>query len=214
MFSFRNPLGLEARVGDFMKRWKSCQRNSMKTVNLLFSLVSKLNLVRTDSLYKDLKEFPDLENRLVFSLMEQISQALPELTNNLKVFSDIMEKYHQFQQGIHESLTRKMRGIDPNDPDHDNTILLIEETLDRIAEIAGMFETELKLKEKIIGELHKKSLNPVHSHQLTFLLTIWVSEPYLEESRVKDILETFQYIERYEQKGQADYYQRSSTYRL
>lgn len=214
MFSFRNPLGLEARVGDFMKHWKSCQRNSMKTVNLLFSLVSKLNLVRTDSLYKDMKEFPDLGKRMVFSLMEQISQTLPDLNNNMKVFSDIVNRCHKFQQNIHESLTRKMKRIDPTDPDHDNQMLLIEETLDKVAEIAGMLETEMKLKQKIISELHKKSLNPSHSHQLTFLLTIWVSEPYLEERRVKDILETFQYIERYEQKSQDDYYQRSSTYRL
>ncbi|MFW9995332.1 MAG: hypothetical protein ACFFD4_25065 [Candidatus Odinarchaeota archaeon] len=214
MFSFRNPLGLEARVGDFLKRWKSCQRNSMKTVNLLFSLVSKLNLVRTDTLYKDLKDFPDLEKRLVFSLMDQINHCLPELSNSLNDFADIIDRYHKFQQNIRESLIQKMQKIIPDDPDFDNKILLIEETLDKVAEIAGMLETELKLKEKIVSELHKDSLNPALSHQLSFLLTIWVSEPYLEERRVKDILETFQYIERYEQKNQTDYYQRSSYYRL
>jgi hypothetical protein len=136
---------------------------------------------------------------MVFSLIDQISHCLPELSNSLRNFSDLLIKFHKFQQVKHEALIREMKKINPEDPDHEHKVKHIEETLNKIAEISEMLETEFKLKEKIIEELHKNSLNPAFAHKLTFFLTIWVSEPYLEERRLKDILETFQYIERVKQ---------------
>jgi len=189
---------LEAKVGDFLKRWKNCQINSMKTVNILFSVISKMNLVRADkSVYDNLGEFPDLEKKLIFSLIEQINGILPELEKNLNSFRLLFEKYSRMKHTIHESFRYRMKNMNSIDPDYLNNIRLLEEALDRIDEIYDMVEIEYLLKKRVIKELHgllNNKIEPVSTQRISIYLTIWSSEPYLNYSRVNDILETFQYL--------------------
>ncbi|MHA1166762.1 MAG: hypothetical protein ACTSP4_06250 [Candidatus Hodarchaeales archaeon] len=191
-------VALEAKVGDFLKRWKNCQINSMKTVNILFSVISKMNLVRADkSVYDNLGEFPDLEKKLIFSLIEQINGILPELEKNLNSFRLLFEKYSRMKHTIHESFRYRMKNMNSIDPDYLNNIRLLEEALDRIDEIYDMVEIEYLLKKRVIKELHgllNNKIEPVSTQRISIYLTIWSSEPYLNYSRVNDILETFQYL--------------------
>ena len=66
----------------------------------------------------------------------------------------------------------------------------LERLSEHLEEISAMFETEIKLGERLI-ELLRSSAMDLNTHEITFYLMVLASERYVDFSRIDQILEMF-----------------------
>ena len=186
---------IERRMTIFMREWRAIQSTSLKAVNSILALVSKLALSKQKQFYENLENFLGLEDRLAMVIIDQMNMRMPELQSSLDDFKKLLEKISSWDQVcarlIHSEMKTVFAKNSPIKSDIIDEIRSMEQILEQIQEIVTMFETEVKLREQILLQL-KQSLKQLNPQLISFYLTIWISEPYLDFNRINEILESFQ----------------------
>ena len=186
---------IERRKTIFMREWRAIQSTSLKAVNSILALVSKLALIKQKQFYENLENFLGLEDRLAMVIIDQMNMRMPELQSSLDDFKKLLEKISSWDQVcarlIHSEMKTVFAKNSPIKSDIIDEIRSMEQILEQIQEIVTMFETEVKLREQILLQL-KQSLKQLNPQLISFYLTIWISEPYLDFNRINEILESFQ----------------------
>lgn len=186
---------IERRMTIFMREWRAIQSTSLKAVNSILALVSKLALIKQKQFYENLENFLGLEDRLAMVIIDQMNMRMPELQSSLDDFKKLLEKISSWDQVcarlIHSEMKTVFAKNSPIKSDIIDEIRSMEQILEQIQEIVTMFETEVKLREQILLQL-KQSLKQLNPQLISFYLTIWISEPYLDFNRINEILESFQ----------------------
>lgn len=194
---------VERKLNSYTREWRTIQSGSLKTVNSILGLISKLNLVKNKQFYEAL-DFPDLENRMVLALIDQINLKIPNMIKATGAFRNLLEKMTNWAAVYNRLITSEIRNLvdsnrlqelDSSQKDEiESKIRIREQTLDHILEITKMFETEVQLRIRLI-ELLQKSTNQLNAQLISFYLTIWASEPYIDFNRILEILESFQSLD-------------------
>ena len=184
-------LFIERDIQRFIAEWRQVQNRSLKVVNVLLNIVGRLNIVQTQSMYKELSEFSDLSERITYSLYEQVDLRIPQLSDAFNDFKKILESIHKWQEMAHFRINDRQNRLSKIDQDYTKKIALLQQVLEDIDTIVDMFESELRLKGRLLEE--SKSFDAL---KFNFYLTIWVSEPYLEYNNITQKLEKVKYLQK------------------
>ncbi|MHA1984885.1 MAG: hypothetical protein ACW967_11050 [Candidatus Hodarchaeales archaeon] len=189
MFEFSS---IERKLNGFTREWRSIQNASLKSINSIIGLISKLNLVKHKQYSDQFTQFPDINDRLITILIDQINIKLPEVQKALNEFSKLGEKILSWEEITTKILNKEMKNVFLIENfDNLNEIRLIEQTLEQMKEITMMFETEITLRHLVFDLLQNISKEQFNAQKLSFYLTVWTSEPYLDFTRINEIIENF-----------------------
>jgi hypothetical protein len=110
----------------------------------------------------------------------------------LNEFSKLGEKILSWEEITTKILNKEMKNVFLIENfDNLNEIRLIEQTLEQMKEITMMFETEISLRHLVFDLLQNISKEQFNAQKLSFYLTVWTSEPYLDFTRINEIIENF-----------------------
>ena len=192
MFDYNS---IERRMTIFMREWRTIQSTSLKAVNAILALVSKLALIKQKQFYEDLERFSGLEDRLAMIIIDQMNMRFPEMQSSFDDFKKLLERISNWNEVCTRLINSEMKSVFAKNiqlkSDIIDEIRSMEQLLEQIQEIILMFETEVKLREQILLQL-KQSLKQLNPQLISFYLTIWASEPYVDFNRINEILESFQ----------------------
>ena len=189
MFEFNS---IERKLNGFTREWRSIQNASLKSTNSILGLISKLNLVKNKQYTEQLTQFPDIQDRLISILIDQINTKLPEIQKTVNEFSKLGEKIKNWEDITTKLLKNEMKkSFQLNETEYLNEIRIIEQTLEQVKEIASMFEIEISLRLKVFDLMQNISKEHFSVQKLSFYLTVWTSEPYLDFNRINEIIENF-----------------------
>ena len=179
------------------KKWATIQGQSLRTVNMIQSIISRFNLTqRTDVFSQDLlSRFDSIHSRLEFHLAESINKNITELNNSLTQFSEVVKEMWKIEKQFRRDFLTfaKKRALKDNQQQfHD--LEIIDQAEKTIQEIIGMYETELALRKQIILEI-QESITP-QPHMITAYLVLWSSEIYIETARIHELIEEFSFVEK------------------
>jgi len=179
------------------KKWATIQGQSLRTVNMILSIISRFNLTqRTDVFSQDLlSRFDSIHSRLEFHLAESINKNITDLTNSLTQFSEVVKEMWKIEKQFRRDFLSfaKKRALEDNEQQfHD--LEIIDQAEKTIQEIIGMYETELALRKQIILEI-QESITP-QPHMITAYLVLWSSEIYIETARIHELIEEFSFVEK------------------
>ena len=179
------------------KKWDTIQGQSLRTVNHILNILSRLNQTqRTDIFSKDfLRKFEDVQNRLAYKLTDSINNHLTELSAYLGQFQDVIREMRkideQFRSDVLSLIKKQAIGNQDQWP-HD--LEVIEQAEKTIQQIIDMYETELTLRKQIVDEI-QHSL-PLQSQTVSALLILWMSNVYIEVTKIHDLFEEFGFVEK------------------
>ena len=190
MFEFNS---IERKLNGFTREWRSIQNSSLKSTNSILGLISKLNLVKTKQYSEQFSQFPDIQDRLISILIDQINIKLPEIQKTVNEFSKLGEKIKNWEDITTKLLKNEMKKsfILNESEGLINEIRIIEQTLEQVKEIASMFEIEISLRHNVFDLIQNISKEQFSVQKLSFYLTVWTSEPYLDFNRINEIIENF-----------------------
>jgi hypothetical protein len=189
MFDFGS---IERKLNNFTREWRSIQNSSLKSINSIIGLISKLNLVKNKQYSEQFPHFPDINDRLIVIIIDQINIKLPDVQKALNDISKLGEKIHSWEEITTKILNNEMKNsFLIEEFDDINEIRLIEQTLEQMKEITLMFRTEISLRHTVFDLLQNISREQFNAQKLSFYLTIWTSEPYLDFNRINEIIENF-----------------------
>ncbi|MFX1282251.1 MAG: hypothetical protein ACFFB5_01290 [Promethearchaeota archaeon] len=190
------------------KKWNTVQGHSLRTVNTILTILSRLNLTqRPDAFSKALlTRFTDIPERLAYHLAELINKSITELYSYIEQFSDIVREMRKIEKifRLDFSLMAKKHVTKRNEAwPHD--LEIIEQAERTIQEIVDMYETELTLRKQLINEIQESvCLQPL---KITVYLVLWTSEVYIEPTRIHELIEEFTHVEKvYERVSQQESY--------
>ncbi|UCG90072.1 MAG: hypothetical protein JSU57_06315 [Candidatus Heimdallarchaeota archaeon] len=179
------------------KKWNTIQGHSLRTVNTILTILSRLNLTqRPDAFSKELlTRFTDIPERLAYHLAELINKSITDLYSYIDQFSDIVREMRKIEKvfRLDFSLMARKQVVGGNDAwPHD--LEIIEQAERTIQEIVDMYETELTLRKQLIKEIQESiSLQPL---MITVYLVLWTSEVYIEPTRIHELIEEFTHVEK------------------
>ncbi|MHA1972150.1 MAG: hypothetical protein ACTSW1_04085 [Candidatus Hodarchaeales archaeon] len=188
------------------KKWNTVQEGSVRTVNSILSVISRISLARKPDTFSEtiLRKFPDIPERLLYNLTEIINQCVNDLVSHIKRFTEILDEMkkieHEFQRDF-LSMARKYVLSHENFVARDLEIL--EQAQTTIQEIIDMYETELALRIQIVNEM--KDAYKFQPRKLTTNLILWASEVYIEPLKFRDLIEEFSLVERLCERFQAEF---------
>ena len=189
MFEFSS---IERKLNSFTREWRSIQNASLKSINSIIGLISKLNLIKNKQYLEQFTQFPDIHDRLITIIIDQINVKLPDVQKALNEFSKLGEKVLSWEEITTKILNKEMKNVFLiEDINNLNEIRLIEQTLEQMKEITLMFDTEISLKHSVFDLLQNISKEQFNAQKLSFYLTVWTSEPYLDFNRINEIIENF-----------------------
>ena len=179
------------------KKWATIQGHSLRTVNMILSIISKFNLTqRTDVFSQDLlTRFDCVQSRLEFHLAGSINKNIAELNNSLIQFSDVVKEMWKIEKQFRRDFLTfaKKRALE-DDKQRPHDLEIIDQAEKTIQEIISMYETELALRKQIILEI-QESITP-QPHMITGYLVLWSSEIYIETTRIHELIEEFSFVEK------------------
>lgn len=179
------------------KKWLTIQERSLKTVNMVLNIISRLNLSkRSDVFSKELlSNFDDVKGRLSFQLNESLNRLILDLNNYISQYQQVIMDMHK----IEEQFRCEIISIAKKRASQENKAWLTElEIIDQaektIQTIINMYETELALRKQIISEI-RESFHP-QQQKITAYMNLWVSEIYIETERILELIEEFSHVEK------------------
>lgn len=193
----QNVRVFKKRLQIAQKKWNTVQAHSIRTVNIILNIISRLNLVQNPNIFSEelLTNFEDIPERLSYHLAELINSSLINLNNFISQFSDIIKEMRKIEQQFRVDfslLARKQVMEESIVSFHD--IEIIEQAENTIQTIVDMYETELTLKKQLIAEIQSSpSFKPL---MITAYLVLWSSEIYIESERIIELIEEFTFVEK------------------
>ena len=179
------------------KKWATIQGQSLRTVNMILSIISRFNLTqRSDVFSQDLlTRFDSIQSRLEFQLAESINKNITELTNSVTQFSEVVKEMWKIEKQFRRDFLTfaKKRALE-DDQQQFHDLEIIDQAEKTIQEIICMYETELALRKQIISEI-QESITP-QPHMITAYLVLWSSEIYVETARIHELIEEFSFVEK------------------
>ena len=179
------------------KKWATIQGQSLRTVNMILSIISRFNLTqRSDVFSQDLlTRFDSIQSRLEFQLAESINKNITELTNSVTQFSEVVKEMWKIEKQFRRDfLTFAKKRVLEDDQQQFHDLEIIDQAEKTIQEIICMYETELALRKQIISEI-QESITP-QPHMITAYLVLWSSEIYVETARIHELIEEFSFVEK------------------
>lgn len=179
------------------KKWNTVQSHSLKTVNTILNILSRLNLTQRPDAFSMalLSKFPDVPERLAFHLVELINKSLSDLFTVLDQFSDVVREMRKIENAfrLDVSIIARKQVVEGTEAwPHDLDV--IEQAERTFQEIVDMYETELNLRKQLLEEIQESvSLKPL---MITAYLVLWTSEVYIEPNRIHELIEEFSSIEK------------------
>ncbi|MFX0122677.1 MAG: hypothetical protein ACFFAE_03510 [Candidatus Hodarchaeota archaeon] len=179
------------------KKWNTVQSHSLRTVNNILTILSRLNLTQHPDAFSKplLTKFTDIPERLAYHLAELINKSITDLFSYIDQFADIVREMRKIEKTFRldfSEMARKyvVEGTDTWPYD----LEIIEQAERTIQEIVDMYETELTLRKQLIMEIQESiSLHPI---KLTTTLVLWTSEIYIEPTRIHELIEEFTHVEK------------------
>lgn len=179
------------------KKWATIQGQSLRTVNMILSIISRFNLTqRSDVFSQDLlTRFDSIPSRLEFQLAESINKNITELNNSVTQFSEVVKEMWKIEKQFRRDFLTfaKKRALE-DDQQQFHNLEIIDQAEKTIQEIIGMYETELALRKQIISEI-QESITP-QPHMITAYLVLWSSEIYVETAKIHELIEEFSFVEK------------------
>ncbi|MFW9905881.1 MAG: hypothetical protein ACFFFH_16285 [Candidatus Thorarchaeota archaeon] len=179
------------------KKWNTVQSHSLRTVNSILTILSRLNLTqRPDAFSKPLvAKFSDIPERLAYHLAELINKSITDLFSYIDQLADIVKEMrkieHNFRSDFSVMARKQVLGGTSTWP---YDLEIIEQAERTIQEIVDMYETELTLRKHLIKEIQESvSLQPI---RITTYLVLWTSEIYIEPTRIHELIEEFTHVEK------------------
>ena len=179
------------------KKWATIQGQSLRTVNMILSIISRFNLTqRSDVFSQDLlTRFDSIQSRLEFQLAESINKNITELNNSVTQFSEVVKEMWKIEKQFRRDfLTFAKKRVLEDDQQQFHDLEIIDQAEKTIQEIICMYETELALRKQIISEI-QESITP-QPHMITAYLVLWSSEIYVETARIHELIEEFSFVEK------------------
>ena len=179
------------------KKWATIQGQSLRTVNMILSIISRFNLTqRSDVFSQDLlTRFDSIQSRLEFQLAESINKNITELNNSVTQFSEVVKEMWKIEKQFRRDfLTFAKKRVLEDDQQQFHDLEIIDQAEKTIQEIISMYETELALRKQLISEI-QESITP-QPHMITAYLVLWSSEIYVETARIHELIEEFSFVEK------------------
>ena len=185
------------RIQISQKKWATIQGQSLRTVNMILSIISRYNLTQKPDVFSQdlLKRFDSIKPRLEYHLAESINKNITELSNYLIQFSEVVNEMWKIEKQFRKdflSFVKKRALEDDQIRAHD--LEIIDQAEKTIQEIIGMYETELALRKQIVSEI-QESITP-QPHMITTYLVLWSSQIYIETARIHELIEEFSFVEK------------------
>ncbi|MFX0014215.1 MAG: hypothetical protein ACFFB2_06970 [Promethearchaeota archaeon] len=193
----RNVRIFKKRLQIAQKKWNTVQGHSLRTVNSILTILSRLNLIqRPDAFSKTLlTKFNDIPERLAYHLAELMNKSIIDLFSYIDQFADIVREMRKIEEQfrLDFSIMAKKQVVGGADAwPHD--LEIIDQAERTIQEIVDMYETELTLRKQLIKEIQDSiSLQPP---LITVYLILWTSEVYIEINRIHELIEEFTHVEK------------------
>ena len=187
----------QKRLQIAQKKWDTIQGQSLRTVNLILSILSRINLIqRSDVFSKDfLLKFDGIQEKLAFRLMESTNNQICELTNSITHFQEVINEMRKIEQQFRcdvLSLVKKHAVNSQDNWPHD--LEVIDQAERTIHQVIDMYETELALRKQIITEIQISI--PLQPLFVTAHLNLWLSNVYIEPTKIHDLIEEFGFVEK------------------
>ncbi len=182
------------------KKWNTVQAQSIRTVNNILNIISRLNLIQNPNVFSKeiLEKFEEIPERLSYHLVELINNSIIDLTTFISQFSEVIKEMRKIEQQFRMDflIIAKKHVMEENKAlFHD--IEILEQAERTIQKIVDMYETELALKRQILSEIQDSpSFKPL---MITAYLVLWASEIYIESTRISELIEEFTYVEKVSQ---------------
>jgi hypothetical protein len=189
-FSFRIDV-FRKRIQKLTSDWRKVQEKTSNAVNTILGVVGKIGLVQNKELYGKLESFEIIRDSVTYKLLEQINRKVPELRKSLDSYERIVIEMQRLLKAFRSSYRTFIRSSDRSQ------IEIMEMADASLEEVVRMFEEELQLRKIIVKEMR----NPLNPGQYTLYMTIWAAEPFVEQSRIIEILEEFDNLELQYQRG-------------
>ena len=179
------------------KKWNTVQGHSLRTVNNILTILSRLNLTqRPDAFSKDLlTKFFDIPERLAYHLAELINRNIVDLFSYIDQLTDVVREMRKIEHTFRSDfsvMARKHVVEGTNTWPYD--LEIIEQAERTIQEIVDMYETELTLRKQLMKEIQESiTLQPL---RITTYLVLWTSEIYIEPTRIHELIEEFTHVEK------------------
>lgn len=197
---------VKKRLQISQKKWNQIQNHSLRTVNSILNVLSRLNLIqtRTDVFSEPLLDrFGDLQDRLAYRLAEIINKDLTDLNRYISQFMDVLKEMRkierQFRIDFSELAKKKVLGENPVGGEHE--LEIIEQAERTIQKIVDMYETELSLRQHLVSEIQE--MTGVQPAQITAYLILWSSEIYIEPTKIVELIEEFTHVEKIYRQSQS-----------
>ncbi|MHA2203491.1 MAG: hypothetical protein ACW991_07360 [Candidatus Hodarchaeales archaeon] len=179
------------------KKWNTVQGHSLRTVNNILTILSRLNLTQRPEAFSKtlLTKFADIPERLAYHLAELINKSISDLFSYIDQFTDIVREMRKIERTFRldfSVMARKhvVEGTETWPYD----LEIIEQAERTIQEIVDMYETELTLRKQLLLEIQESvSLQPI---KITTYLVLWTSEIYIEPTRIHELIEEFTHVEK------------------
>jgi len=179
------------------KKWATIQGQSLRTVNMILSIISRFNLTQRSDVFSQnlLTRFDSIQSRLEFQLAESINKNITELTNSVTQFSEVVKEMWKIEKQFRRDFLTfaKKRALE-DDQQQFHDLEIIDQAEKTIQEIISMYETELALRKQLISEI-QESITP-QPHMITAYLVLWSSEIYVETARIHELIEEFSFVEK------------------
>jgi hypothetical protein len=179
------------------KKWNTVQGHSLRTVNNILTILSRLNLTqRPDAFSKTLiTKFSDIPERLAYYLAELINTNIVDLFSYIDQLADIVREMRKIEYNFRSDFSVIVRKhVVEGTSTWPYDLEIIEQAERTIQEIVDMYETELTLRKQLIKEIQESvSLQPI---RITTYLVLWTSEIYIEPTRIHELIEEFTHVEK------------------
>ncbi|MHA2175583.1 MAG: hypothetical protein ACXABI_12195 [Candidatus Hodarchaeales archaeon] len=179
------------------KKWLTIQGQSLKTVNMILSIISRFNLFqRSDVFSKELlSSFDDVKGRLSFHLNESLNKLILDLNVHINQFQQVIKDMCEIEKQFrNEILTLAKKRASQGNSTLRNELEIIDQAENTIQVIINMYETELALRKQIICEI-RDSFHP-QPQKITAYMVLWASEIYIETDRILELIEEFSHVEK------------------
>jgi hypothetical protein len=196
----KNIRVFKKRLQISQKKWNTVQGQSLRTVNTILNILSRLNLIQRPNVFSEelLSNFVDIPERLAYNLVEMINISINDLNSYLQQFSKCVKEMRKLEQQfcLDFSIMAKKQVMGGKESwNHD--LEIIEQAERTIQEIVDMYETELTLRKQLVEEIQESvTLQPL---MITAYLVLWSSEVYIETTRIHELFEEFTLVEKVSQ---------------
>ena len=180
------------------KKWNQIQSHSLRTVNSILNVLSRLNLIqaRPDVFSEPLlNKFVDIHDRLAFRLAEIINKNLTDLNRYISQFLDVIKEMRKIEQQFRLDFSELAKKHSVEFVDQ------VEQAERAVQKIVDMYETELSLRRQLISEIQE--ITGIQPAMITAYLVLWSSEIYIEPNKIVELIEEFTHVEKIYRQSQS-----------